>query len=121
MSNFHPLQVVGRGSDPQLQVGEKLKLYNLTLQGLNLWFFNWSLIFFINFKLDLLAQLPAANGRKYGILNYTIHYFSHIFFQMTSEKSFHLFKLLGLAVIIILHYSDLDLRYTDQWEMLHLG
>ena len=24
MSNFHPLEVVGRGSEPQLQVGENL-------------------------------------------------------------------------------------------------
>ena len=24
MSNFHPLEIVGRGSDPQLQVGENL-------------------------------------------------------------------------------------------------
>ena len=27
-SNFHPLEVVGRGSETQLQVGEKIKFYN---------------------------------------------------------------------------------------------
>ena len=26
--NFQPLEVVGRGSDTQLQVGEKIKLFN---------------------------------------------------------------------------------------------
>ena len=43
MCNFHPLEVVGRGSETQLQVGEnysyldiinKLKFYHLALQGL---------------------------------------------------------------------------------------
>ena len=29
MSNFHLLEVVGRGSETQLQVGEKIKLDNL--------------------------------------------------------------------------------------------
>ena len=37
---FHPLEVVGRGSDTQLQVGEKkiqkrFKLYNMAVKGLN--------------------------------------------------------------------------------------
>ena len=32
ISNFHPLEVVCRGSDTQLQVGEKNKLFNLGLQ-----------------------------------------------------------------------------------------
>ena len=31
MSNFHPVEVVGRGSDTQLQVGENLKLFNLAI------------------------------------------------------------------------------------------
>ena len=30
---FHPLEVVGRGSEPQLQVGENLKLFNSALSG----------------------------------------------------------------------------------------
>ena len=29
MSNFHPLEVVGRGSETQLQVGENLNWYKL--------------------------------------------------------------------------------------------
>ena len=31
MSNFHPLEVAGRGSDTQLQVRENLNYYNLSL------------------------------------------------------------------------------------------
>ena len=31
-SNFHPLEVVGRGSETQLQVGEKIKSYKLALK-----------------------------------------------------------------------------------------
>ena len=34
MSNFHPIEVVGRDSESQLQVGENFYLYNLVLQGL---------------------------------------------------------------------------------------
>ena len=34
MNNFHPLEVVDRGSETQLQVGEKFKCYILGLQGL---------------------------------------------------------------------------------------
>ena len=32
MSDFHSLEVVGRGSETQLQVGEKLKFYNVALK-----------------------------------------------------------------------------------------
>ena len=31
MSNFHPLEVVGRGSETQLQVGEKLNYFFITM------------------------------------------------------------------------------------------
>ena len=31
MSNFHPLEVVARYRDPQLQVGEKMILFHLGL------------------------------------------------------------------------------------------
>ena len=31
MSNFHPLEVVGRGSETQLQVNEFLSPYNINL------------------------------------------------------------------------------------------
>ena len=34
MSNFHPLEVVDRGSETQLQVSENLKYLILALQGL---------------------------------------------------------------------------------------
>ena len=33
MSNFHPLEVVGRGSETQLQVGENLNYLILRLKG----------------------------------------------------------------------------------------
>ena len=36
MSNFHPLEVVGRGSGTQLQAGENLNKYNLAGKGLSL-------------------------------------------------------------------------------------
>ena len=36
MSNFHPLEVVGRGSEPQLQVGENLDKITQRLHHLQL-------------------------------------------------------------------------------------
>ena len=33
MSNFHPLEVVGRGSETQLQVGENLNYLIIHLKG----------------------------------------------------------------------------------------
>ena len=36
MSNFHPLEVVSRGSETQLQVGAKFELFNSAFQGLTL-------------------------------------------------------------------------------------
>ena len=36
MSNFHPLEVVCRGSGTQLQAGEKIKLFVLAAEGLML-------------------------------------------------------------------------------------
>ena len=35
MSNFHPLEVVNRGSETQIQVVEKIKSENLTSQVLS--------------------------------------------------------------------------------------
>ena len=35
MSNFHPLEVVDRGSETQFQVGEKMRFFNATLYTLN--------------------------------------------------------------------------------------
>ena len=34
MRNFYPLEVVGRGSETQLQVGQNLKLFNSAAQWL---------------------------------------------------------------------------------------
>ena len=35
--NFHPLKVVGRGSETQLQVGEHLSQITSRPQGFNMW------------------------------------------------------------------------------------
>ena len=42
MCNFNPLEVVGSGSEPQLQVDKNLinKIFNLVLQGVIAWMLN---------------------------------------------------------------------------------
>ena len=57
ISNFHPLEVVGRGSQTQLQVGEKLNvtMYSVSLSRIKYIFFNFLNIpsLFNIFHLDL--------------------------------------------------------------------
>ena len=52
MSNFHPLEVVGRGSETQLANESKFKLFNLALEG-----FNLVIIFKVHFSVYLYIYL----------------------------------------------------------------
>ena len=53
MSNFHPLEVVGRGSETQLQAGENLNYYWLILY---IKVLKWA---GFNLTLQLLKQFPS--------------------------------------------------------------
>ena len=61
MSDFHPLEFVGRGSEKQIWVGENINFKTWYINTYDADFFR---LFFIHLKLELLTQFPASNDEK---------------------------------------------------------
>ena len=61
MSNFHPLEAVGRGSEPQLQVGENLNSSTYTLITIKGWSSN-SFLGRRNYNIVDPVELSSAYG-----------------------------------------------------------